>query len=94
MFVASCLPFQGTVMARIRLLEGVSNVRFGSARNRCAPANWLTHCPLTLPSGDRILTRELRMTIGSALKIGLGVVCFAIGAACLIGASCTLYFSV
>lgn len=32
------------------------------------------------------------MTIGSALKIGLGVVCFAIGAACLIGAICILLF--
>ena len=32
------------------------------------------------------------MTIGSALKIGLGVVCFAIGAACLIGAICMLPF--
>ena len=32
------------------------------------------------------------MTIGSALKIGLGVVCFAIGAACLIGAICILPF--
>jgi hypothetical protein len=26
------------------------------------------------------------MTIGSGLKIALGIVCFAIGAACLIGA--------
>lgn len=61
-------------------------------RNRCAPAHWLTYGPLTLPGGDRILIRGPRMTIGLALKIGLGVVCFAIGAACLIGAICILPF--
>jgi hypothetical protein len=32
------------------------------------------------------------MTIGSGLKIALGLVCFAIGAACLIGALCVLLF--
>jgi len=32
------------------------------------------------------------MTMGSVLKIGLGVVCFGIGAACLIGAICFLPF--
>jgi len=32
------------------------------------------------------------MTIGSVLKIALGVVCFGIGAACLIGAICILPF--
>jgi hypothetical protein len=32
------------------------------------------------------------MTIGLALKIGLGVVCFAIGAACLIGAISIVFF--
>jgi hypothetical protein len=48
--------------------------------------------PLTLPSGDRRLTQGLRMTIGSVLKIALGVVCFVIGAACLIRAICILPF--
>jgi hypothetical protein len=55
-------------------------------------ANWLTDGPLTLPSGDRILTWGPGMTVGSALKIGLGVVCFAVGAACLIGAICIVPF--
>jgi len=32
------------------------------------------------------------MTTGSVLKIGLGIVGFAIGAACLIGAICVLPF--
>ena len=32
------------------------------------------------------------MTIGAVLKIGLGVVCFGIGAACLIGAISVLPF--
>ena len=32
------------------------------------------------------------MTIASVLKTGLGVVCFGIGAACLIGAVCILPF--
>ena len=32
-------------------------------------ANWLTDGPLTLPSGDRRLTRGLRMTLGLVLKI-------------------------
>jgi hypothetical protein len=32
------------------------------------------------------------MTIGSALKIGLGVVCFGIGAASLIAGASTLLF--
>jgi hypothetical protein len=32
------------------------------------------------------------MTIGLVLKIGLGVICFGIGAACLIGAICILPF--
>jgi hypothetical protein len=32
------------------------------------------------------------MTIGSGLKIALGLVCFAIGAASLIGALCVLPF--
>ncbi|HXE05829.1 MAG TPA: hypothetical protein VN579_07575 [Bryobacteraceae bacterium] len=30
--------------------------------------------------------------MGLVLKIGFGIVCFAIGAACLIGALCTLPF--
>ena len=41
---------------------------------------------------DRILTRGRRMAIGTALKIGLGVVCFAIGAACLIAAISVSFF--
>lgn len=41
---------------------------------------------------ERILTRRLRMTIGLALKTGLGVVCFALGAACLIAAISILPF--
>jgi hypothetical protein len=32
------------------------------------------------------------MTIGSGLKIAFGIVCFAIGAACLIGAICIVPF--
>jgi tellurite resistance protein TehA-like permease len=32
------------------------------------------------------------MTIGLALKTGLGVVCFALGAACLIAAICIVVF--
>jgi hypothetical protein len=32
------------------------------------------------------------MTIGSALKVGLGVVCFGVGAACLIGAISISFF--
>jgi len=32
------------------------------------------------------------MTIGAVLKIALGVICFGIGAACLIGAICMLPF--
>ncbi|HEX3338797.1 MAG TPA: hypothetical protein VHT68_06435 [Pseudolabrys sp.] len=32
------------------------------------------------------------MTIGLLLKIGFGVICFGIGAACLIGAICMLPF--
>jgi hypothetical protein len=55
-------------------------------------ANWLTDGPLTLPSGDRRLTRGLRMTPGLVLKIAFGVVCFGIGAACLILAICMLPF--
>ena len=54
-----------------------------------------------VPPASRPYTRRLeyarqynlvRMTIGSALKIALGVVCFGIGAACLIGAICILPF--
>jgi hypothetical protein len=37
-------------------------------------------------------TRGLRMTLGLVLKIALGVVCFGIGAACLIGTVCILPF--
>ena len=37
-------------------------------------------------------TRGLRMTIGLVLKIALGVVCFGIGAACLIVTVCMLPF--
>jgi hypothetical protein len=56
------------------------------------PANWFNHGPLTLPSSDRRLARGLRMTIGLVLKIGLGVVCFGIGAASFIGAICMVPF--
>ncbi|MGB8184525.1 MAG: hypothetical protein WCF37_05825 [Pseudolabrys sp.] len=55
-------------------------------------ANWLTDGPLTLPSGNRRLTRGLRMTPGLVLKIAFGVVCFGTGAACLILAICMLPF--
>ena len=55
-------------------------------------ANWLTDGPLTLPSGNRRLTRGLRMTLGLVLKIAFGVVCFGTGAACLIVAICMLPF--
>ena len=59
-------------------------------------ANWLTDGPLTLPSGNRRLTRGLRMTPGLVLKIAFGVVCFGTGAACLIlgDLHVALYFSV
>jgi hypothetical protein len=47
---------------------------------------------LTLPRDDRRLRRGLRMTLGLVLKIAFGVVCFGIGAACLIVAICMLPF--
>ena len=62
----------------------------GLRSNRLAREGLLYSDPTN--DSDRILTRGLRMTIGAALKIGLGVVCFAIGAACLIGAICILFF--
>ena len=63
-----------------------------TARVWLMTANWLTDGPLTLPSGDRRLTRGPRMTPGLVLKIAFGVVCFGIGAACLILAICMLPF--
>ena len=51
-------------------------------------ADCLTHgrCPVVTAEW----TRGLRMTIGLVLKIALGVVCFGIGAACLIVTVCML----
>lgn len=63
-----------------------------TARVWLMTANWLTDGPLTLPSGNRRLTRGLRMTPGLVLKIAFGVVCFETGAACLILAICMLPF--
>jgi len=53
-------------------------------------ADCLTHgrCPVVTAEW----TRGLRMTIGLVLKIALGVVCFGIGAACLIVTVCMLPF--
>ena len=68
---------------RVSKTIGLRSNRFGPRRSALFRS--------TNDSG-RILTRGLRMTIGAALKIGLGVVCFAIGAACLIGAICILFF--
>lgn len=54
--------------------------------------NWPNHGPLTLPRWRPHPDAGPRMTLGLALKIGLGVVCFVLGAASLIAAICILPF--